>query len=333
MKRIVSIFQRDLYSSLRDNLFLYMLLMPLLLAIGLRFFLPSAQSASLQYALNRSIGKEVITEFEKYGRVEIYNTDEEIIRRVNQIGDIAGITQNEAGEYQIILEGNEGHDTAAIPHKILRDITSENRFDVDYQFSELGTARAPAAVYGTVFLILTVILAGGMVIGFNIIEEKENRTLTALSVSPVTRIEYVLGRSLMGTLLPVFQVYLILLILGSWDVNLRMVLLATLASTSMALCVGFFIGGISTNQLGGIANLKAVFILLVLPVVGALMLPEEKHIFLFWAPTYWSFMAFKGIMLGNIHWMELSIYLGGLLTTVTIAFLLLKERMKQSLIS
>ena len=333
MRRIVSIFQRDLYSSLRDNLFLYMLLMPLLLAIGLRFFLPSAQSASLQYALNKSIGKEVITEFEKYGRVEIYNTDEEIIRRVNQIGDIAGITQNEAGEYQIILEGNEGHDTESIPQKILRDITRENRFIVDYQFTDLGTVRAPTAVYGTIFLVLTVILAGGMVIGFNIIEEKENRTLKALSVSPVTRWEYVLGRSLIGILLPVFQVYLILLILGIWDVNLWMVLLTTLVSTSMALLVGFFIGGVSTNQLGGIANLKAVFLLLVLPVVGALMLPEEKHIFLYWAPTYWTFTAFKGIILKTIDWIRLSIQIGGLLTTVTIGFLLLKERMRKSLIS
>ncbi len=333
MKRIVSIFQRDLYSSLRDNLFLYMLLMPLLLAIGFRLFIPSVQSAGLQYALLEDIGQEVIEAFEKYGKVEIYATEGEIKKRVNQMDDIAGIILNQAGEYKIILEGNEGHDTEVIPQKILRDLVRENRVNVIYKFTDLGTVRAPTATYGTIFLVLTVILAGGMVIGFNVIEEKETQTLRALSVSPATRMEYVLGRSLIGVLLPILQVYMIFIILGVWDVNFWMVLLTTLVSTSIGLLVGFFIGGVSSNQLAGIANLKAVFLLLVLPVLGALLLSEERHVFLYWAPTYWIFMAFKGIMLKTIHWPALGIQLTGVLSTVGIAFLLLKERMKKGLIS
>ncbi len=127
MKRIVSIFTRDLKNSLRDNILLYSLVAPIILALIFKFFIPNAQSAALQFAVHSDISTEVVEEFEKYGEVEMYSSMKEIEDRVNEIDDLAGIKVDTEDNYSIILQGNESHDVEVIPKMIIRDIL-QNRY-------------------------------------------------------------------------------------------------------------------------------------------------------------------------------------------------------------
>lgn len=332
MRRILAIFSRDIKNSFRDYLVLYMIIAPFLLAIGLNFFIPSAQSASLQFALNEKVGEKIISEFERYGEVQVYPTDEEVKERVNDIDDVAGITKNEKGNFQLILEGNESHDTEVIPQMIIRDILSEQKVDVEYKISDIGAKGSPIAIIGSISVIMMAVLIGGVVIGFNIIEEKEVNTIMAMNVTPMTKLEFIIGRSIIGIIIPIIQVYGILWILGMLDVNKSMILVMTLVSSLIGLLIGFFMGVISSNQISGIANMKGIFIVVSLAIVGAILLPESKHFILYWIPTYWSFMGFKGILLNTITWNQLFIYIGSILGLNFIILLLLKGKIRKGLV-
>lgn len=331
MKRILAIFRRDMSSSLRDYILLYMIVAPILLTIGLKFFIPSVESASLQFALDERLGSELIEEFEKYGKVEVYPTVERIEDRVKAIDDIAGITRDENGKYRVILEGNEAHDTKEMSYMIIRDISGGRELDINYEITDIGFRMSPVASIGAASLILMAILIGGIVIGLNIIEEKQSRTISALNVSPMSRFEFIAGKSLIGLILPLIQVYIMLWILGLFSVDKLMILIMTVVSSLIAVIVGFLIGIISSNQISGIANMKMLFMVPSISIIGAILLPYDKQFFMYWSPFYWSFIGFKGIITASLTWQQVGIYVSWILGLTLIVFLLLKRRIRRGL--
>lgn len=331
MNRIISIFRRDVSSSTRDFLVIYMIIAPILLAIGLKFFIPSATSASLQFAVDSRLESEVVEEFKKYGNVEIYSSIDEIKNRVNKIDDIAGITKNDKGRFNIILEGNESHDTKEIPRKIIRSIVSPSELNVEYVVKDIGVKMSPIAWIGSITIIIMAITIGGLLIGLNIIEEKESKTIRALHVSPMGRFEFILGKSIIGIIIPIIDVFIILWILNMLHVDLRMILVMILASSIIGIIIGFLIGITSPNQIAGIANMKMLFLVVGLSIVGAILLPQSKHFLLYLVPTYWSFMGLKGIILGTITWQQLGIYILWILGLTAALLLLLKNKIRKGL--
>lgn len=331
MKRMSSIFKRDMSSSVRDFLIIYMIIAPILLAIGLKFFIPSATSATLQFAIDKGVGDRVVEEFEKYGNVEIYSSGKELENRVNKIDDIAGITLNDEGNFKIILEGNESHDTKEIPLKIIRSLTSKDKLGVNYVVEDIGITMSPIAWIGGISIIMTAIAIGGILIGLNIIEEKESGTIMALNVSPMKRVEFILGKSIIGILIPIVDVFIILGVLNMLNVDLIMVLTMTLVSSIIGVVIGFLMGVTSPNQIAGIANMKVLFLIVGISIVGAVLLPKTKHFLLYWAPTYWSFMGFKGILLKTITWQQLGSYIVWILVLTALIFLLFKKKIRKGL--
>ncbi|WP_069649850.1 ABC transporter permease [Caloranaerobacter ferrireducens] len=333
MRRILSIFKRDISNSLRDSILVYMLIAPILLTIGFKFFIPSAQSASLQFAIDERVGKEVIEVFDKYGKVEVYSSVEDIKERVKNIDDITGITLGKDGGYQLILEGNETHDSVEISKMIIRSLLVNRKSNLNYIISDIGTKTSPLATYGTIFLLLMAILVSGVIIGFNIIEEKESNTLMALNVTPMKKIEFIIGKSITGIILPVIQAYIMLWILG-WlnSINNLMVFVLIITSSLIGIITGFLIGVISSNQMVGMTNMKIINFLISLIIIGAILLPKDKQFFLYWAPPYWFYTGFKGILLNTITWAKLGIYVAWIIGTVSFIFGLLKNKIRKGLV-
>lgn len=333
MRRILSIFKRDISNSLRDSILVYMLIAPILLTIGFKFFIPSAQSASLQFAIDKRVGKEVIEVFDRYGKVEVYSSVDDIKERVKNIDDITGITLGKDGEYQLILEGNETHDSVEISKMIIRSLIVNRKSNLNYIISDIDTKTSPLATYGTIFLLLMTILVSGVVIGFNIIEEKESNTLMALNVTPMKKIEFIIGKSITGIILPVIQAYIMLWILG-WlnSINNLMVLVLIITSSLIGIITGFIIGVISSNQMVGITNMKIINFIISLIIIGAILLPKDKQFFLYWAPPYWFYIGLKGILLNTITWAKLGIYVVWIIGTVSFIFGLLKNKIRKGLV-
>ncbi|GAU79295.1 ABC transporter permease [Fusibacter sp. 3D3] len=331
MNRIISIFRRDFKSSVREYILLYMMIGPLLLALGFSMIIPNTESASLQFALEASLDQSIVDEFNKYGSVFLFESKEEIINRVNGMDDIAGVMSEKEGSLFIILEGNETHDTKVVPQKIIREINGVNDASISYKIRDIGVKRSPISIIGSAALMITAIILGGIIIGFNIIEEKESKTIQALNVTMMNKMEFIIGKSLLGFVLPVAQVYIILWLLKIDDVNKLMILVIVLSGTLTASVLGFLIGVISDNQIAGVMNMKMIYLATAASIVGAMVIPESSQFFLYILPTYWIFVGFRDIVSNTATWHQIIINLSWILGMTFILFMLIKKRIIRGL--
>lgn len=330
MRRLLSIFRRDVKSSVREFLLLYIILAPIAITIGLRFFIPSVNAISLQFALDRGMEEAAVQEFEKFGRVELLDGRTALENRVNKVDDIIGVLQKEDGGYVVITQGNEKESAKLMAYQILSGIKSKGT-EQAVTFSDIGAKISSIAVYGASSVILMAILLGGMVIGLNIIEEKENMTISALNVTPMRRLEFIAGKSIVGFVLPVIEALAVIWILGLRDVNVGMVLVMTLSSSIIAVIFGFLMGVLSSNQITGIANMKFLLIFVSASYIGAAVLPADKHIFLYWSPLYWSSIGLIRVIVNTITWTQIVQYTVWIIALTGLVFLLFKGKIQKGL--
>ena len=330
MKRVLSIFKRDVKSGTREFLLLYIILAPILIAIGLRFFIPSVNAISFQFALDEQINSEVVEIFEKYGKVETLEGRIAIEDRVNKVDDIIGITRNIEGKFVIILEGNEKENSKYIAHQILNKLEGKT-VDIHASFSDIGAGMSSIAIYGTSSVIIMGIILSGMVIGLNIVEEKESQTMSALSVSPMSKIEFILGKSMIGFVLPIVETMVVLLVLGISDINFGMVLVMTAVSSLVAIIMGFLMGVLSNNQIAAIANMKFLLIIVSASFIGAVLLPQKMQMFLYWSPIYWSAIGLIGIVVNTASWGLIGQYSLWIIILTVFVFLIFKRKISKGL--
>lgn len=302
LKRILSIFARDLKSGRREFLLAYIILAPLIIAIGFRLFIPSVSAISYKFAVDEHLGEAIIGEFAQYGDVEEMADGSAVEERVKKIDDIVGITLNDQGNYVIVLEGNEEESLSFIARQIVNDLNQTGDAAIQFEFSDIGTKMSPLTLFGAAGMVVLAIVFGGMIIGLNIIEEKDAGTISALTASPMSKFEFIAGKSLIGIIFPVVQTYIILWLFGLTKINLLMVLVMTLISSLGTIILGFLIGVLSGNQMAGIANMKFIFMVVSGSFVGAMILPASKHFFLYWSPIYWSAMGLIEIISKTATW-------------------------------
>jgi ABC-2 type transport system permease protein len=300
-RRMVALMGRDLRSSLREFILIYGLTAPYLLALILRVLLPSAAETSVRLVLTPDIDSEMAARLREYARVEVVGDRAALERRVLALDDAAGLVV-ENGRYVVVLEGNEGSGTRVLPGVILARILSPDPLTISEV--DLGRTGSPLRpVLGTV-LAMTALLMGGMVIGFNIIEDKETGTISALAVSPLSRAEYVAGRSVLGILLSLALVVGSLYLVGAGPFDLWKVLTATAAGSLLVVLYGLYTGGVSNNQIAGIATTKVGGLIFLLGPVLSLLLSERLQPVLYWLPTYWTYRAYLEILSADSPWPE-----------------------------
>lgn len=305
MKRILSLIRRDMHSSVREFILVYGLLAPFLLALVIRAFIPSVGSASLNLVVTGDLGEEMIARLRDYGKVEIVKDRAALDRRVLALDDAAGIVRDGDGDgFVVVLEGNEAEETAVLPGIVLADILSDD--PVAVLGEDLGRVSSPLQPVLATVLAMTAMLIGGMVIGFNIIEDKESGTLSALGVSPMSRAEYMAGRSLLGAGLALVLVFGSLYAMGAGPFNALQVLAVSVPGAVLAVLFGFYIGSVSESQVSGIATMKVGGLFFLLAPVLSAIVPAKWHIALYWLPTFWTYLGFReAFMAGGAAWGEI----------------------------
>lgn len=329
MKRILAIFKRDLISNFREFMLVYILVAPLILSVGLRFFIPSVNTTGLTFALDTRVANAVVEEFEKYGSVELYGDLDQLKERVNEIDDVPGLTIGEKGQYVMIVEGNENEN---LIKPILTSLEKRSEPVFQFEFSDIGYTLSPVASVGTVSVIITAILLSGMLIGLSIVEDKEAGTISALSVTPMTKGEYIAGKSLVGLFLALIHTYLTLWIVGMLNINLLMILVITAISSLLALAFGFIMGVTSSNQIAGIAMMKILFLPVSASILGAIFLPVNLQFLLYWSPVYWSYLGLYSIIVKTATWAQILYYSAWIAGLTVVVFLVFKSRIRRGLV-
>jgi ABC-2 type transport system permease protein len=238
---------------------------------------------------------------ERYAAVTAFDSGDALAARVAAADDVIGVTRDADG-YTLLVEGNETEGLAELTVRILDKIAAEHASSLRVTWSDIADLRSPLALFGLAGVLLMAANMGGMKIGLAIIEEKEEFTLSAVNVTPVTRGQYLAGKCMIGVAIPLVQMLALPFLMGVTGVHYGKLLYITIAALSTSVVLGITIGLVSPNQIAGIAYIKFFFLAVGASFVGAIVLPEGYQAFLYWSPFYWSVRGYIDVIWGAAGW-------------------------------
>lgn len=301
-KKILRIFRKDAIVASRDGMLIIIILMPLLLAVGILFFAPGVTDSSIKLALLDSDTSEHIEYMEKYTQVELFSSVSEIERRVNKNDDIAGLVAIDDG-YEIILEGNESdmvrEYTILLNSYYSLGVTEE---DTTAEILSFENIVPPLKSKLANMLILMIAMLSGMIISLGIVEEKKDNTINAINVTPVSQNGFIVGKCLLGGIASVISIIVSLLILGYYDINWIMILIAGVTSMLLSFIIGFLQGLASGDVMEAATGVKMLMLPTAGSIIGYELLSPNWQWTMYWSPFYWAYKANDMILSKTAEW-------------------------------
>ena len=159
--------------------------------------------------------------------------------------------------------------------------------------SRFGWALTDYQVLMASFLVMMMPILCGTVIGFLLLDEKDDRTLIALQVTPLSPAAYLAYRTLVPMAISVATTPLMLALSGLERLSLGAELLAALGAAPLAPCYALFIAATAANKVQGFAIVKAAGIINWPPIVAYFVRDDWQWLFglcpTFWQPKlYWA---------------------------------------------
>lgn len=330
-RRIWTIFKRDLKVNAKDAISLYILIIPILFAILINVFSPGINDTTINLALLTNDNESKIEYFEKFSKVELFNTENEIKERVEKRDAMIGIIPEKETDY-LLIQGNEPQEIVDYA-KLLKSFyeLNINIKDSNSTLIEFNRTVPPLKKTLVNISILFISILGGMLIALNIVEEKVDHTLSAINVTPTSRVTFLLGKSIMGIILSVFGSVALIGITGFGGINILQLLLVVLITSLLSILVGFIQGLINTDIIGAAGSIKLLFLPLIAGVLAIEMLGDKWQKYFYWNPFYW---AYKGndLILSQIGtWRQILTYSIFILGLCAIVYVLLAPRIRKGL--
>lgn len=296
MKKILAIVHRDFKSGIRDWLIVYLCLAPFLIAFVLRLFIPAAHSGSF-ISLGTLTNDPAFELLSPYTRVEVFNSQEALIKRIEKNDDLIGIISKQDKTYTFIKQGNETLDAEPIVKALLyQELNPNTKPLISVKISDIGYEMSPLKLQGGILLMLFTTVFGGMFIVLNFVDEKMGQTLKALNVTPISRLQMIIGKSVIGFSLPIIGSFGAAWILGFKGISYGLFLLTILSTALISMIIGFVIGILNNEPIAAVASMKIVFLPVLVSVFGAMFLNEKWHPILYWSPFYWAYDSLHAIL-------------------------------------
>jgi len=332
-RKILRITGRDVRSGLRDNIIVYVILAPFLSALILRGLIPSVGANVLQMAVDPGVEPAVVEYLETIGKVEVLEADGEALeRRVRATDDVFGLRRAGERGFEIVKEGNEQEGMDEIFELVLDAYVNQDLdLPMDALVSDIGWKLPPLKQFGASVLVVFMSVFGGMVILINLVEEKQDNTLSAMNVAPVSRTAFVIGKGLLGVVIPVIHAFGVLLILGFEGLNYGMVTVAIFSVALISVLIGFVIGVMNDNVISAASSMKVLFVPILASIMGAIFLADKWHLLLYWSPFYWAFDSMNRIVLLEATWGVILRNTGIVLAITAVVFALLSRRIARGL--
>ncbi|MFC1972462.1 ABC transporter permease [Chloroflexota bacterium] len=302
IKKIFAVFQRDLISSRRDAMAMYIMVVPLLLAVGITLFASGLNDTTVKLAMLKSDDTEHIEYMEQFAKVELFNDMDELERRVEKRDDIVAIAPT-VKSYEIILQGNESEmvEEYAVQLNTLYELGATEE-ETMAQLISFGRTVPPLKTMLVVIVISMTIVLAGMLISMTIVEEKAENTINAINVTPISQTGFVVGKSLLGGVAAMMGIIGAVLITGFYDINWFMIVLVGLTSMFLSFIIGFLQGLSSSDVVEAAGNVKMIFLPIAGSIVGYELLAENWQWTMYWSPFYWAYKANILILSRTADW-------------------------------
>ena len=143
----------------------------------------------------------------------------------------------------------------------------------------------------TCLVALLVPNAMGIVLGFQLVEEKDEGSLVAVAVTPMSLDQYLLYRTTLYALVSVPLVVVLHELLGVVSLPLGELTLVALVSTPVVPIMALIIAGLAGNQVEAFAVAKGAGILFTGPL-ASFFIPRHWDLLVGILPTYWPIKAY-----------------------------------------
>jgi hypothetical protein len=332
IKKIIIIFQRDLKTSIRNFITLYIIVVPVIFAVVINVFSPGINDTTVEIVLLEGENIQQSEYFKQFAKVELLETLEDVEERVKKRDNIVAVLPDQNDEYFILTQGNEPDYVV----DYVRNLAAFDHFEIGMEDSmveivDYGREIPPLKKLMVNASIMFTSVLGGMIIALNIVEEKTDNTISAINLSPVSRIGFIAGKSMIGIVIPVVGTLLILIITGFRDVNFFHALLMVATSCIISVLVGFIEGINNDDVMNAAGNMKMLF----LPMFGAIaaeeLLADKWQPLFYWIPFYWTYKGNDLVLSNKGSWIDIIGYSGIVFGISVVVFLVLAPRIRKGL--
>ncbi len=333
MRKIWSIFRRDVRTASQESIALLIALAPVALAVVITLIAPGVNEASLHVAVLDDTESARVEYYEQVATVTRLGDVEAVEERVGQRDNVVGIVPTGDGDaVEIVLEGTEPESTENYARAInaLYDLGADlddSRATV-YDFGEV-VPPLKRALGGALLMMITVF--AGMIIAFGMVTEKADRTISAVNVTPATAAQFIIGKSLIALTLLLTTSVASLLILGLAGVNWGQLMLLLVATATISVVLGFLLGLSSGDIMEAGSSLKVLMLPLIASVLVYQLVDESWHWTVWWSPFYWAYRGTDEIMQGTATWGGVAVDVAIVLGISALVFVGARPRIRKGL--
>ncbi len=305
-KKMLLIFMRDLKVSLRDAMSFFIIVIPFVLALGVNFFAPGIEDTTVNLALIEGENPAMVEYLSDYANVSLYPDLPALEKRVLQRDQVIGIVGPDSSAH-ILTQGNESEKLVDFA-RLLKTFYEYDRQPADSTavIREFGVKTPPLKMLWANLGILLMTVLSGMLISLNIVDEKMDNTVSAMNVTPISRLAWIFGKSLIGVVLALLGSVILVLIMGvAGHVNFVQLLILVLVTSSISIMIGFLQGLNSDDVMTAVGSTKIIMLPLAASVAGYEFLAEKWQWVLYWSPFYWIYQGNIDILNGDMSWLKL----------------------------
>ena len=318
-RKMLNIFGRDLKVSMRNMMSIFMIFVPIVLAVSVNLFAPGIEDTTVNLVLIEGENPEMAAYLEDYAEIEYVSDYDAMESRIMDRDNYVGITGK--GEDSFILsQGNEPAEVVEFA-QMLKTFFEYGRQveDSTAVIKDFGVKTPPIKMLWANMGILLMTMLAGMLVALNIVDEKMDNTISAINVTTISRMTWVFGKSMIGIMLTLIGCVLMVLIMGvATNVNFLQLLIFVFVSSLISVMIGFLQGLNSDDVMTAVGSTKMIFFPIAASVAGCEFLADKWQWVLYWSPYYWIYKGNLAILNGSMTWLNLLLH-GGIVLLISAA--------------
>jgi len=145
-----------------------------------------------------------------------------------------------------------------------------------------------------------------------------DNTVSAMNVTPISRKGWIIGKAMIGMLMPLLGCYAMVLITGFSYINFLQLTIMVVLATLMSVIIGFIQGINNDDIMSAAASTKMLFFPLIASIAAIEFMAEKWQPFFWWSPFYWIYKG-NDLVLSDIGKWPLLLLYAGIVLVITVA--------------
>jgi ABC-2 type transport system permease protein len=291
MRSLFSTVAREFKLLFRNGITIYLVAAPALLSVVFILVFGSVQRASVAFAVDASVPREIAVRLETVADLEYFDDRDSLIRRVGGTDSLAGIYM-EDGRVRLVVEGNEPEGFADSRRSLVGAALGSEA--AAYTSEPVEGKNSLAYELSTAAIFLLALFIGGATEGLGGVAERESGVIKAIFVSPMTLFGYILSKLIPALLFGLLSVAVCSVIMGGFTALLQHMLMAA-ASVFVCGIIAFVLIAFADNQIAAVGVLKIIMPLFLVVGLSAAFIPEKLLPACYALPMYWQYAAIRAI--------------------------------------